>query len=340
MTEPKPNLSPAEAMAIDAISSPPPAGSPEQASEGAHEPALQEDAQAHAPEHTAPHDAGHGHDHAHDHPDGHGHVGALADAHGEHVGGESEHDSDVQNMRSALLEAAELANRAAGLAAKTGSQMHEAATTLIAANSNQRFYGIVVLATFSILMVMGLGLFGFMSMRLLERIAQADAMLLAVGKRVVTMDESMALITDAGESLRDMSSKQDTITSQQNKIDGRLDDVTKAIQTTMDAIAKPVDNKGPDVAKLLSAMDARVQSQSAALAALSSQIRSTPAPRPDPTAVRREIETALRQQKAAEAAAKPVAVAPTLPPPPPPKPKENLVQYPRVQAQGKTAETP
>jgi len=336
MTETKPNLTPAEAMAIDAISSPPAADTPDQASEGTHEPALKEETHAHTPEHGDPHDAGHGHDHAHDHQDGRGHVGALADTH-------AEHDIDVQNMRSALLDAAELANRAAGLAAKTGSQMHEAATTLIAANANQRIYGIVVLATFSILMFMGLGLFGFMSMRLLERIAQADAMLLAVGKRVVTMDESMALITGAGEALRDMSAKQDTITSQQNQIDGRLDDVTKAIQTTMDAIAKPVDNKGPDVAKLLSAMDARVQSQSAALAALSSQIRSTPAPRPDPGAVRREIETALRQQKAAEAAAKPVAAAPTAPPPPPPpppKPKENLVQYPRVQAQGKTSETP
>ena len=340
MTEPTPNLTPAEAMAIDAISSPPPVDSTEQAAEGAREPVLHEEAHTPTPEHASAPDAGHGHEHAQDHHDDSGHVGALADAHAPQHGADPAHDSDVKDMRTALLEAAELANRAAGLAAKTGSQMHEAATTLIAANANQRFYGIVVLATFSILMVMGLGLFGFMSMRLQERIAQADAMLLAVGKRVVTMDESMALITDAGETLRDMSSKQDTITSQQNKIDGRLDDVTKAIQTTMDAIAKPVDNKGPDVAKLLSAMDARVQSQSAALAALSSQIRSTPAPRPDPSAVRREIETALRQQKAAEAAAKPVATAPAAPAPPPPKPKENLVQYPRVQAQGKPGDVP
>ena len=263
-------------------------------------------------------------------------------------------DADMLAMRSAMLDSAELANRAAGLAAKaaadmhsvtTGMQhvtgeMHSASAALVESHNKQRINGIVVLATFGALMLTSMALFGIMSYRLQSRITQADEMLLAVGKRIVTMNETMELITGAGETLRDISSRQDTIVGGQMKLDARLDEVATAMaHAAAQAASKPADSKGaPDLAKLLQALDAKVQGQSAAINALSSQVRAAPAPaRPDPAAVRREIEAALRQQKAAEAASKPVAVAPVAPPAPPPKPKETLVQYPRTQPQGKEA---
>ena len=239
------------------------------------------------------------------------------------------HDNELTDMKSTLLDAAELSNRAAGLAAKAGSDLHSAADHVMESNASVRIYGIVVLAAFAILMMIGLGLFGFMSMRLQTRISQADAMLLAVGKRVVAMDESIELLTDTGERLRDMAAKQDLLASQQLKNETRLEDVMRVAQSASDALIKPAaDAKGPDLAKLLQALDARLQSQAAAIAALSSQTRAAAAPRTDTAAVRKEVEAMLRQQKAVEAAAKPVAVAP------PVKPKENLVQYPRTQPQG------
>ncbi len=125
------------------------------------------------------------------------------------------HDHELTDMKSTLLDAAELSNRAAGLAAKAGADLHSAADHVMESNASVRIYGIVVLAAFGILMMIGLGLFGFMSMRLQSRINQADAMLLAVGKRVVAMDESIELLTDTGERLRDMAAKQDLLASQQ-----------------------------------------------------------------------------------------------------------------------------
>jgi len=275
-------------------------------------------------------------------------------AHEEHGDTEGD-DADMLAMRSAMLDSAELANRAAGLAAKAAAdmhsvttdmqhvtgEMHTASAALVESHGKQRINGIVVLATFGALMLTSMALFGIMSYRLQSRITQADEMLLAVGKRIVTMNETMELITGAGETLRDISSRQDTIVGGQAKLDARLDDVMGSMaQAAAQAASKPADGKGaPDLAKLIQALDAKVQSQSTALNALSSQVRAAPAaPRPDPAAVRREIEAALRQQKAAEAAAKPVVVAPPPPPAPPPKPKETLVQYPRTQPQGK--ETP
>jgi len=261
---------------------------------------------------------------------------------------------DIISMRATMLDSAELANRAAGLAAKSATEMHlasndlqgtnnnlqGAASKLIAAQDAQRINGIVVLATFAALMLTAMALFGIMSYRLQSRIAQADAMLLAVGKRIVSMDESMELITGAGEVLRDISSKQDSISGAQMKLDARLDDMIAANQAIAKAAATP-DTKAADTAKLLQALDAKIQSQSAALNALATQVRTAPAqPRLDPAAVRRELEAALRQQKATEIATKPVVVAPPAPPPPPAKPRETLIQYPRVPPQAKTTDTP
>lgn len=263
-------------------------------------------------------------------------------------------DADMIAMRSAMLDSAELANRAAGLAAKAAADMHSVTTNmqgvttemqhasdaLVESHSKQRINGIVVLATFGALMLTSMALFGIMSYRLQSRITQADEMLLAVGKRIVAMNETMELITGAGETLRDISSRQDTIVGGQAKLDARLDDVVSSMaQAAAQAASKPADPKAQDLTKLIQALDAKIAAQSSALNALSSQVRAVPAaPRPDPAAVRREVEAALRQQKAAEAAAKPVVVAPPPPPAPPPKPKETMVQYPRAQPQGK--ETP
>jgi DNA repair ATPase RecN len=220
-------------------------------------------------------------------------------------------------------------------------EMHAASAALVESHDKQRLNGIVVLAVFGALMLTSMALFGIMSYRLQSRITQADEMLLAVGKRIVAMNETMELITGAGETLRDIAARQDTIVGGQAKLDARLDEMlaNAAQASAAAATAKPADPKAPDLAKLLQSLDAKLQSQSSALNALSSQVRAAPAAaRPDPAAVRREVEAVLQKQKAAEAAARPVVVAPAAPPAPAPKPKEALVQYPRTPPQGK--ETP
>lgn len=325
MTEPSTQLSEAEALAIDAISG---AAKPALAETTPTEPDISEhhlDAHFELPiEAPAAPNLASG-------PETPAYQDPTLDADEEHAD-----DEDMLAMRATMLDSAELANRAAGMAARSATEMHGAATKLIAAHSAQRINGIVVLATFGALMITAMALFGIMSYRLQVRIAQADAMLLAVGKRIVSMDESMELITSAGEALRDIASRQDSIVGGQMKLDARLDEIIAANLAVAQAASKPADTKGPDLAKLLQALDAKVQSQSSALNALSSQVRATPTPRPDPAVVRREVEAAMRQQKAAEVTAKPAVVVPVAPPAPPAKPKESLVQYPRTKA----AETP
>jgi methyl-accepting chemotaxis protein len=346
MSDKPPALTPDEASAIEAIGGAAPAApaeaeaKPEFQVEPALEPSLDAPAEVHehGNEGGALH-SGHDHDHAHHHDHSH-----AEPAHAAPV-----EDAEMAEMKSTMLESAELANRAAGMAAKAAGDMHGASTELIESYSGQKVYLVIVLAVFGLLMVMAISIFAFMSYRLQQRVAQADAMLLAVGKRVIAMDESLELFSGHGEALREVASKQDAIVSAQTKIELRLDEVMRGVQTAVDTIAKPPANdkdKAPDVAKLIKELDGKLQAQATAINNLSSQVRAVGSPAParaDPAAVRKEAEALVRQLKAAEASVKPpvpaaAAAAAAPAPKAPEKPVEKLVQYPRVQNPGKTPE--
>ena len=347
MSDTPSTLTPDEASAIEAIGgAPPTAASDATAHDAGAEPVLHEegggeDAHAHAEhgnEGGALHSGDHTHDDAHD----------AAHDEAEHAT-QGTQDAEMAEMKSTMLDSAELANRAAGMAAKAAGDMHGASTQLIESYAGQKMYLIIVLAVFGLLMVLAMSVFAFMSFRLQQRVTQADAMLIAVGKRVIAMDEGLELFTGHGEALREVASKQDAIISAQTKIELRLDEVMRGVQAAADTISKPAavahdKDKAPDVAKLIKDLDSKLQAQASAISNLSSQVRAvgTPAPaRPDPAAVRKEAEALVRQLKAAEASVKPAtpsATTPSAAPKVPEKPMEKVVQYPRVQNTGKTPE--
>ena len=282
------------------------------------------------------------------------HAHGAHDAHEDHAHQAPAEDSEMAEMKSTMLDSAQLANRAAGMAAKSAGDMHKATTELIESAGGQKIYLVIVLAVFGLLIVLAISIFAFMSFRLQQRVTQADAMLLAVGKRVIAMDESLEMFSGHGEALREVASKQDAIMSAQTKNELRMDEVMRAVQTAADSIAKPANgsdkDKAPDVAKLLKEMDGKLQAQASAINNLSSQIRSIGSPAParvDPAAVRKEAEALVRQLKAAEASVKPptpapapapAPAAPAVAPKPAEKPVEKLVQYPRIQGSGKTTD--
>jgi hypothetical protein len=333
-------LTPDEASAIEAIGGAPAAASSDApAPAAASEPVLHEEASGEQDHPTMEHgnEGGALHSGAHDET-----------YHAQAPAAHDTQDAEMAEMKSTMLDSAELANRAAGMAAKAAGNMHSASTELIESYSSQKMFLVIVLGVFGLLMVLAMSVFAFMSFRLQQRVAQADAVLISVVAGALAMDESLALFSGHGEALREVASKQDAIMSAQTKTDLRLDEVMRGVQTAADSIAKPAHDKdkdkAPDVAKLIKDLDSKLQAQATAINNLSSQVRSvgTPAPaRPDPAAVRKEAEALVRQLKAAEASVKPAPPATTAPaatPKAPEKPVEKVVQYPRVQNTAKTPE--
>jgi len=260
--------------------------------------------------------------------------------------GDIDLESEVGEVKLTILVSAELATRAANLTAKAGVKLHQETQNLVAIYKVQRRQGRIVLIAFGSLVLTAFILFGWMSMRMQSRVVQLDAMLLAVGKRVVTMDDSLEGVAAIGDTLRDMSAKQDAISNQQARSDVRMEDVLKGLGET--AAGKTSDPKSApmsaDLLKLLQGMDARLQAQTNALKAITAATQSAAKPALDASLVRREVEAALRQQRqvqetAAKAIPMPASAALPAAPVVAVKPRERLVQYPRVQAQGTTPET-
>jgi len=257
--------------------------------------------------------------------------------------GDIEPDSQAVEVKLTMLVSAELATRAANLAAKAGANLHQETQNLVAIYIRQQRHGLMMLIAFGSIVLTSCILFGWMSIRLQSRVVQLDAMLLAVGKRVVTMDDSIQAVAATGDILRDMSAKQDAISNQQARSDIRMEDVLKVLGET--ATSKPGDPQSADMLKLLQGIDARLRSQADAIKAIKSPSQSAPRVALDASAVRREVEAALRQQRQVqEAAAKanppPASAGAAVPAAPAvsAKPRERLVQYPRTQAQGVTPE--
>ena len=259
----------------------------------------------------------------------------LADLHDKEV-------EEINQMKSSLIDSAELATRASGLAALAGGAMHKATVKLTDTYGAAQNLGMICLAVFVALSVVAITLFGFMTYRLQERVAQLDAMLVAVGKRVVTMDESIDLFNNTGTLLGDVSQKQSGLVTSQKQLESRVDDVSKGLSNMIDAMAKKpaADSKAPDNTKQLQqaleqttkqvqALEQKIQAQGETLKQLAAQGQRPIVVQTDAGALKKAAEAAAKsvKDKIDQEAAARAAAAP--PPAPPPKPRERPVQYPR-----------
>lgn len=242
----------------------------------------------------------------------------------------------LQDLKSTLLDSAELATRGASLAVKAGVEMHHAAEKLMASTVDQQKFNKIILLAFGTTMTLAIVLFTVMAFRMQSKISQLDAMVLAVGKRVVAMDASIELVSNASELIKDVSIKQDALTSSQNKLESRIDESIKVSQIVPDLKAKPPEDKNKEIKLLLQNLDSKIQLQANSTKLLASQINKLQISLPDPQSFKRELESASRLLKerhmneAASAIPVPVVV----------KPKEKVVQFPRIAQPAAAVEKP
>ena len=237
-------------------------------------------------------------------------------------------DEDLTDMRLTLMDSAELATRAAGLAADAGVQLRVVSKDLLGATHSQRKFSIILVVVGASLMLVAGGVFAALAWRLQARVNQLDEMVLAVGKRVVGMDASMESVGAVQDALQSLLLKQEAIAASQVKIDGRLDEAIKSTQGMPELTAKQVDLKTQAMSQQVTAMDGRLKAQAGALSTLSNQMKGLQGALGDSTVARREMEAQLRKQREsqnAETAANSAAAAAV-------RNRERMLQYPRAQA--------
>jgi hypothetical protein len=241
----------------------------------------------------------------------------------------------MQDLKSTLLDSAELATRGASLAVKAGVEMHQAADKLMASSVTQQKFNKITLLAFGATMTIALVLFVVMAFRMQSKITQLDAMVLAVGKRVVTMDASIELVSTASDLIKDFSIKQDALTNAQVKLESKIDESMKAAHVVPDPKLKPAEDVNKEYKLLFQNLESKIQAQANSIKSISSQIQKLQASLPDPNSFKRELEAAsrlLKERQVLDAA--PIASPSVV------KPREKIVQFPRIVQPANGAEKP
>ncbi len=242
----------------------------------------------------------------------------------------------TQDIQSAMFDSAELATRSASLAAKAGLEMHQGAQELMKTSVSQQKINKILLGIFGVMLLLALTLFTVISYRLQDRVSQLDAMVLAVGKRVISMDAAVELFNSVSDVVKDVSQKQDAISNAQGKLEQRIDEAIKSTPVLPDLKAKPVDDKTKELLRLIQEVNAKLQLQASSVKSVSAQVQKLQGSLPDAGNFRRDMEAMVQQMKersvpeAAVAAAAPSSI----------KQRERLVQFPRTSAAGATTEKP
>ena len=241
----------------------------------------------------------------------------------------------MQDLKSTLLDSAELATRGASLAVKAGVEMHHAAEKLMTSSVTQQKLNKIILLAFGVTMAVALVLFVVMAIRMQSKITQLDAMVLAVGKRVVTMDASIELVSTASDLIKDFSIKQDALTNAQAKLESKIDESIKAAHVVPDPKSKPPEETSKEFKQAFQSLESKIQAQANSIKAISSQIQKLQTSLPDPNSFKRELESASRLLKERQVLEAPPIASPSVI-----KPREKIVQFPRITQPANGAEKP
>ena len=235
---------------------------------------------------------------------------------------------EVKETKLVLFDSAELAIRAAGLAATNAGELREASRQLTESSRKQRNVAMILLAVSAVMMLLACAVFAGITLTLQSRITRLNTVVSTVGKSVTEMNASMEMVGSVQEAIKELVVNQEAFAGVQKKVEARIDDLIKTSQGAPESAAKLMDGKTEAMTKQLASLDSRLQAQAVSLKALTSQIQGFKVPPTDTAVLRRELDNFARQQRerqVAESAANSSNAAAAA------RTRERpLLQYPRV----------
>lgn len=113
-----------------------------------------------------------------------------------------------QSLAQVVLDSADLATQSAEAAASVSSQLRQTTADFKELTEDGHKKARILLAITSGVLVISLIFFLIMGVRLVSRINQLDAMLTAVGKRVVELNTGMESLEGVNQSVKELASQQ------------------------------------------------------------------------------------------------------------------------------------
>lgn len=181
----------------------------------------------------------------------------------------------LEDLTSVVLNSAEVSTRSASVAADVSTDMQAVVDKITQAHKRSVEHSKIILGAVLVFIVLAVGTFFAIAMRMQQNIRQLDSLALAVGKRVVDLDSTMNAFTEASQSLFELAEKMEAVSGLPNKIDQRFEEFNKSVQAVPGQVSSQV------AAQTDKSLDAKMQNLQKQLQALESKVQNL-ASRPQP----------------------------------------------------------
>ncbi len=206
-----------------------------------------------------------------------------------------------QSLAQVVLDSADLATQSAEAAATISGQLKQTTADFKELTEDGHKKARLLLAITSGVMVVSLIFFLVMGVRLVSRINQLDAMLMAVGKRVVELNVGMESLEGVNKSVKELASQQEALTKSQGQIEGRIDASLKQSESLVQKVpsetAKQVAASSDSVMRQVQGINSKLQTQANAVQSLGNEVKSLKSAVGNVDGLKRDVEALVTLQK-------------------------------------------
>jgi len=206
-----------------------------------------------------------------------------------------------QALSQAVLESAEVASQSAEHAVSMSGRLQQATHEFRDLTEAGHKKARLLLAIGGGVLILSTLFFLIMGVRLVSRINQLDAMIEAVGKRVVELSSGMESLEGVNRSVQDLAAKQAELTKSQSQIEGRIDASLKESESLVAKVptetAKQVAASSDSIMKQVQGMNGRLQAQANAVQSLGNEVKSLKSAVGNVDGLKRDVEALVVLQK-------------------------------------------
>jgi archaellum component FlaC len=205
------------------------------------------------------------------------------------------------NLSSAVLDAAEVANRSADMANRVGADFERQMAQLSAVALTNRKINMILMGTTAGVMLITLIVFAVLSARMSSRISQLDEMLLAVGKRAVELNAGMVALDSVNAYMKDLTAKQGSMVDVQAQVEAKINDALKKSESLMQNMpnkaAQQITSASTALTREVQSINGKLQQQAKAVQTLGEEVKELKSGMSNVSALKRDVQALVVIQK-------------------------------------------
>ncbi len=170
----------------------------------------------------------------------------------------------IEELTSVVLDSAEVSTRSASIAADVSATMRAVVSKIQENNNRSMMHSRIMLGAFCACLLIAMGIFFAITMKMTKSIKELDTMVYAMAKRVIEVDASLTAIGKTNSDFSEITEKQEEVITTQTQVAKRLEEIGKSMAAMPAVVAteanKSSDLKFKDMQKQLTGLESKLQS--------------------------------------------------------------------------------